>query len=385
MKVGMIGCWFKYDMYSHHLNAVRRALGSNGNFEMALVTSNCNCFSSTQTYAIAEDELLNKDCLVIKLPHAPVEPRKTHGLFKYYVVKYLRVNYFLEITRGMLFFLKIRDCGVVHFDQVTRSFGFLSLAVLLSLSKLFGKRVVVTVHELDPLQEQRRALNKLYNKADRIIVFSEDLKDDLIKLDVEKEKIKIIPYVSPISPLSDFKREGFIFFGGHKLLQGKGFDILLGALKILQSQGKDVKITTYVGHGCIGFEEGRNKVHEMGLEKFFVWREFLYDATLEEAYQSSWACLIPYTGGSGRHPATCAMANACPVICTNKASIPEYLGDLGHYLGNDSPEELAEAMVKVMNDPGWIDAQGKKLRQRAEERYTAEAAAEELAQIYRDG
>ena len=50
------------------------------------------------------------------------------------------------------------------------------------------------------------------------------------------------------------------------------------------------------------------------------------EADLVSAYQTSKACIIPFTGGSARHPVTTAMANAAPVIATAAADIPEYLG-----------------------------------------------------------
>ena len=384
INVCMIGCWFKYDIYSHHFNALIESMTNSPDLNINLVTSNCNCFSSSQIYSITKNELLNENCKIIKIPYAPLKANKNYGLFKYYVVKLLKLNYLFETTRGILFFWKARKANIIHFDQVLRSFGILSFTTLLSFSRFFNKKVIITVHELDPLQEKYKGLTRYYNKATRILVFSKEFKAELIKLGVLENKIQVIPYAVTIPQIHSYNRDQFIFFGGHKLLQGKGFDTLLQALKILESKGKKINILIYVGNGCVGLEEGKKKVSNMGLDKYIIWSEFLYGESLSEAYQKSIASLIPYTGGSGRYPMTTAMANETPVIGTIKADIPEYLGELGIYLSEYSSYELAENMIKLMEDIKLRKLSGRKLRKRAEELFNSHVVSERILEIYRD-
>ena len=148
-----------------------------------------------------------------------------------------------------MFSWKSRDCDVIHFDQVLRSFGIISLSVLLVLAKIVRKKTIVTVHELDPLQSRFVRINKVYNLADKITVYSSDLKNELLKFGVSNDKIVVIPYGVSVEPLENLERDKFVYFGGHKLLTGKGFDTLLHALKILESEGKSAKVVVYVGKG----------------------------------------------------------------------------------------------------------------------------------------
>jgi glycosyltransferase involved in cell wall biosynthesis len=76
------------------------------------------------------------------------------------------------------------------------------------------------------------------------------------------------------------------------------------------------------------------------------WREFYSGDELAEVYQRSKACLIPFTGESARHPLSCAMMNATPVIATRAADIPEYLGDLDIYI-DGTAESIVQAIMKV--------------------------------------
>ena len=383
MKISMIGCWYKNDIYSHHLNNIIEAIKKEDGISVKLITSNCNCFSSAQRYSITKEELLSTRCKTIKIPYAPVEPNKKYGTFKSYLVKALKLNYFLESLRGISFYWNSRNCDIVHFDQVLRSFGVLSFLVLLFLSKLSNKKVVVTIHELDPLQEKYKFLNHFYNWTDKIIVFSREFRDQLVNLKIKKKNIAIIPFCVSLEPVNGFHKDRFIYFGGHKLMNGKGFNTLLEALKILESKGTSAKVIIYVGHGCIGLEEGKKKVSDMGLDKYVIWSEFLSGSKLAELYQKSISCLIPYTGGSGRHPVTAAMANATPVIATKKAGLPEYLGESGIYINEISNQELAEAMKFLIDNPEVVKALGNKLRKYASENYGKEAIGKEMLKIYK--
>ena len=384
MKVCMIGCWYKKDVYSHNWNQVVRRVSGEKNFSVRTVTSNCNCFSSSQKYGICKDELLNDDCDVVKIPYAPLEPNPAYGVFKCAVVKYLRVNYLLEVLRGFAFFSKSRGCDVIHFDQVLRSFGIVSLSILLVLAKTAGKKIIVTVHELDPLQSRFPVFNKFYNLADKITVYSADLKTQLLEFGVSNDKVVVIPYGVSVEPLMDNPRDKFVYFGGHKLLTGKGFDTLLHALKILESKGKEIKVLVYVGEGCIGHDEGKKMVTDMDLDSFVQWSDFLYSNRLTETYQQSFACIIPYTGSSGKYPATCAMANATPVIATRKAGLPEYLGELGIYIRENSPDELAAAMIASMEDDDSMAQLRADLRRRAVKYYSYNVTVGTVLKVYDD-
>jgi glycosyltransferase involved in cell wall biosynthesis len=384
MNICLIGCWFKNDMYSHHLNSLRETLEQQPDLRLRLITSNCNCYSSAQRYGIAHDELLNSRCTAIKLPYAPPEPSKSYGMFKYRVAKTLRLHWIFETLRGIRFYRLAKGCDVVHFDQVLRSFGVVSLTTLLRLSRMSGQKVMVTVHELDPLQVERKTFNRYYALASKILVFSDGFRDHLVGLGFNPAKIETVPFCVQLQPLTAVPRDQFIFFGGHNLLKGKGFDALLGALGIIRERGQQLKVVIYTGKGCNGLEEGKQRATALGLDRFIRWSEFLYGKDLADEYQRSIACLIPYTGGSGRHAVTNAMANATPVIATRKADLPEYLEDLGIYIAEDSARELADAMGRLKDDPAAARALGIELRKRAESKYSKEVIGGELLKIYRE-
>jgi glycosyltransferase involved in cell wall biosynthesis len=383
LTIAAIGCWFKNDMYSQHLGNITNALDKADDINMRIITSNCCCFSSAHRYGITRDELLTQDCVAIMTPYAPLEPSQLLGKFKYLIVKNLRINWIMETVRGMQFYWRARKCDILHFDQVLKSFGTLSFLTLLFLSRFAGKMVIVTIHELDPLQEKHKGLNRYYSRANKIIVFSHVFRDMLIGIGFDAEKIKTVPFCVNIEPPMGLPRDQFIFFGGHNLLKGKGYETLLDAIDIIRSRGQHIKVFIYTGM-CNGLVEGKEKVDERGLNNFVRWSDFILGIDLAKEYQRSIACLVPYTSGSGRHPVTYAMANATPVIATNKIDLPEYLGEFGIYIKENTPKELADRMEYLMNNPHVVGSLGKELRKRAEDRYNKDVVGNELIKMYKE-
>lgn len=384
MNLCFIGCLYKDDIYAHHCYGLATALEKIAESKIKAVTSNCSCFSSSQTFGCTQDELLSVDCDPVKIPYVPPDPSMKYGKIKYFIAKFGKLHLFFEIARGAQFFLKTKKCDLIHFDQVLKAFGFLSLFTLLALSRNRNQKMVVTVHELDPIQLKYKRLNRCYNTCARIIVHSEDFKDELLALGIEGKKIEIVHQGVQIGPLRDLKREQLIYFGGHKLLKGKGFDTLLDALEIVVPKKKKLRLVIYTGEGCIGLDEGKKRVLQKGLSHFVTWSEFLKGDKLADAFQKSLACIIPYTGGSGIYPAINAIANATPVIATRKASIPEYIGDLGIYIDQDNSDQLAEAIVDLMDQEGLVSSLGQKLRNMAKQRYSWEKTAEKVLGIYKN-
>ena len=380
-RISYIGCWYKNDMYSHNCSDFVESLRGCG-LQIDVVTSNCRCFSSAQRFDIAADELINNHCTAVKIPHAPNHPgRKKHGVLKYLAVKGLRLDLWLAMVRGFLYYRSTRAADVIQYDQVLEAFGCIPLWVLAALVGRSHRRLMVTVHEIDPLQQKHRWINRMYRSCTRILVYSHNMEKALVALGVEPDKITVIRYGSVMPALAHALRTRYIYFGGHFILKGKGYPAVLGALELLRARGVAVRLLIYVGHGCNGLEEARAMASSRGLDDMIEWGEFFSGAQLADAYQTCKACLIPYTGGSARHPITSAMANATPVIATRAADIPEYLGPLGIYV-DGSPESIANAIAEVESGVVDVNALGRELRAFAAAELDVAKVAGSVAGLY---
>ncbi|MBI1826378.1 MAG: glycosyltransferase family 4 protein [Planctomycetes bacterium] len=75
------------------------------------------------------------------------------------------------------------------------------------------------------------------------------------------------------------------------------------------------------------------------------------DEALKQLYESARVLLmLSYDEGFGL-PAAEAMAHGCPVIVSNRASLPEIVGDGGILVSPEKPKEVATVMHSLIHDP----------------------------------
>ena len=77
-------------------------------------------------------------------------------------------------------------------------------------------------------------------------------------------------------------------------------------------------------------------------------------------------CVLPYTGSFAGYAAGMAMANGTALICTRRAGLPDYVGEAARFVAENSPEELAGAILELLNDEGSRRDLTKRARTRAE-------------------
>lgn len=78
---------------------------------------------------------------------------------------------------------------------------------------------------------------------------------------------------------------------------------------------------------------------------------YVTDEELKTLYQNAFCFIYPsFYEGFGLPPLE-AMSIGCPVIISNRASLPEVGGEAALYCNPDSPEDLAEQIKKVTTDP----------------------------------
>ena len=382
MKIAFVGCCYEKDIYSQNFALLTQIAGS-GAIETRIVTSNCNCFLNSRKFKLDKSELLLKTCHAVTIPYVPLKPSRKHGFVKYMVVRYLRLNIPVEISRGLAFCVRCLRSDIIHFDQVLKAFGAVSFLTLLVAAKALRKKVIVTVHEIDPIQQDHPRLNRLYNLADQIVVFSNAFLRELTALGIDSSKVKVIPYCVRVNkPEGTQRRFQFIFFGGHHLDHSKGIETLLQAVKILEKDLSEGQILIYTGAKCDGVDECRTMANSFGIDGLIRWSEFLHGSAAAEAYQSAIACLIPYESGSGKYPACMAMANGTPVITTRDTDVSEYVGKHGIYVERGNPSALAESMLRLMRSDERCRSLSQELNHLAKENLSYEHIRGEYLRMY---
>ncbi len=78
---------------------------------------------------------------------------------------------------------------------------------------------------------------------------------------------------------------------------------------------------------------------------------------------------------------TDGMSMAKPIVSTRVGDIPEILGDAGYLVDPESPEQIAEQLKQIFQNPVEADCRGQLARQRCVDRYSVTTMTAQLASI----
>jgi len=227
--------------------------------------------------------------------------------------------------------------------------------------------VVLTCHDIIPWTfYKRRSITWKANvrsiqQIEHIIAISEYTKHELMAhLGIPEERIRVIlnGYDSRIFyPIPDPVRPGYlnpddrilIYTGSEE--PRKNLGVLLQALKDLVKEMPKVKLVKVGSPGIAISRKGLlNNVRRLGLEKNVIFTGTILDDELRMLYNIADAFVFPsLCEGFGLTPLE-AMACGCPVIASNRTSIPEVVGDAGILLDPEDQEVWRDAMLRVLDD-----------------------------------
>ncbi len=368
MKVAMISCWFRHQIYSDYAEDLRAALHERLDGGVTVVTGDCRCaVRDGDHFTNAVDQTAR----FLTTPYEPNPPSKLKMASK------LRQDW--KIGRSYLELAA--DADVVHFQEVTNAFG--TVPALGFLTAPSDKLRVVTVHELERFRKRFKSLYRLYNRADAILVHGRGLKETLVDLGVDERRIHIVPWGARVASFVSDHREGILYYGGHHLWSGKGFEDFLLALQIVHRSGTDVPATV------IGFFEpedlaaAQQRARDMGVDALIHWVDHPTRETYERLYAEALLTVIPYTGGSAVFPAAQAMAHGTPVVATRSVELPEYLGTAALYVDDNAPVQIAMAISQYLDNEGLRERHAEMLLERARAVVDWGAVAERTLRIYR--
>lgn len=271
--------------------------------------------------------------------------------------------------------------------------------------------VVITFHDLlvpflfrgaGPLR--RWITDFLAQQADGVIATNEE---DFAQLTQRAPAVprRLIPIGSNILPPAqhDYSREAWrarwgiqphefalAYFGFLNVT--KGGEDLIGALELLIREGRPVKLIM-VG-GKVGSSDPTNllylnrveqRIRQSRLEDRVVWTDYLPDKEVSATLWAADAIVLPYRDGVSTRRGTlmAALAHGLPIVTTTPRLPVHYFQDGENLLlvPPASPEEIARAVVRLMEDPGLREQLGKGALALSQ-RFTWPAIADETLQFY---
>ncbi len=269
---------------------------------------------------------------------------------------------------------------------------------------LSGKPCVVTVYDVSfaLFPDSFRRFNRWYlntmtrrsaRRADAVLAISENTRDDVIRLwGVPPEKVHVTycGVDATFHPLAAdqverFRRETglpakFVLFVG-TLEPRKNVTRLVEAFATLKAQGVPHKLVLAGAKGWF-YRPVFEAVERLGLEGDVIFPGFIPRRELPMWYNAADLFVYPSLyEGFGLGPLE-AMACGTPVVVSNRASLPEVVGDAGLLVDAEDTQGLADAVGEVLDSPAlaW------QCRARGLERaatFSWERTARETAQVYR--
>lgn len=229
--------------------------------------------------------------------------------------------------------------------------------------------------------------------ATQIIAVADSAKDNLTETGVSEKKITVIVNgVLPLREVSDeevatlkeklgIKDENFVCGIAARLEHYKGHAYLLDTVKEIAGSHPEIKVLI-MGRGS---EEDalKAKARELGIEENVIFTGFITD--LAPYYHVTDLCLNCSYGTEATSMALGeGMSLSIPCVVTSFGGNPYMVEDgvNGYLVPIKDSHAMAEAIVRIMEDPALAKELGRGARRMFEERFTAEAMTRKLEKIY---
>jgi glycosyltransferase involved in cell wall biosynthesis len=218
------------------------------------------------------------------------------------------------------------------------------------------------IHERFPSQfaaqdRARRFKAMQLERADAIVCISEATLNDLESFYPEfLHKARVIPlglspafnssYKIPPEPRWD---STLIFVGSRRGY--KAFDLLTKAISLLRATKiPDLQLIA-LGGGDFTNQELRN-LKRLGFDKSNFKHYKPSDKDMKHFYVKATALVFPSSFEGFGYPPLEAMALGCPVVVAKTSSLPEVVGDAGHYFQSGNVESLTAAILEMFEADG---------------------------------
>lgn len=266
---------------------------------------------------------------------------------------------------------------------------------LLPLYRRADLPIVTSFHGADVASSLRgkqalRALREVFSYSRRVACRSESLRRELISLGCPSEKIRIqrtllpgIPFV-PRNPPSDGT---WRIVQAGRLIPKKGYATSLRAFSLFRKTYPRAEFII-AGDGPLR-EELQTLARELGIENHVHFLGFLSQQDLLAEYGRSHIFLHPsetFQGDQEGIPNAMleAMATGLPPVATFHAGIPEVVeqGRSGWLVSEKSPQELAEALLRIADQPVAYSSLSENASGRVRQLFMGPAAIETVENVY---
>ncbi len=214
-------------------------------------------------------------------------------------------------------------------------------------------------------------------KATKIIAGTEAGRNEIqMFYQVPIERIEILPHPTPgfclKGPESDPKDvlakykipERYLFYPAQFWSHKNHANLLLAIRQLLDRHGR-VMPAVFVGSDKGNLEHIRKLTAELGLTGQVHFLGFVSQADLISLYRNAFALTYVSFCGPENLPPLEAIALGCPVVASKVSGAAEQLGEAALLVDPSNPEEIANAIKVLLDDPSLVRTMVERGRQRA--------------------
>ncbi len=270
--------------------------------------------------------------------------------------------------------------------------------------RLYGCRLVATVHSLEPLRPwKREQLGAGYELSswmeregleacDAVVAVSQEMKRDILRCyEIPASRVTVIH--NGVDPAKYRPQDGsaalakygirkpFVFFVGRLSRQKGIFDLI----RAMEEVPEDTTLVLATGKPDTPEIEGELRRSLAGAERVIWIPEMLEDPDLVGLYNEAAVFACPSIYEPFGIINLEAMACETPVVASRVGGIKEVVvdGETGLLVPPGKPDRLGRALRRLLEDP-WLAARmGKRGRQRVLRHFTWDRIAEKTLRLYR--
>ncbi len=253
------------------------------------------------------------------------------------------------------------------------------------LARALRKKTVVHLHcgsQLDSIWNRR--YSKVFTRADRVLVLSESIREDVLARIGEDYSGKVTVLYNPAgqSPASFEKRQSRILFAGLLVPEKGCFDLIKAFARL--AGGFPGWRLVLAGDGRK--EDCRLLAERLGVGDAVELPGWVDAGEMGRLYsESSIFCLPSYAEGLPMSILE-AWSNGLPVVCTPVGAVPEIAEDGGNamFVSPGDPDALAGRLSSLMSDRKLREDMAGRALESARAKFSPEAICLKLSEIYKN-
>ncbi len=272
--------------------------------------------------------------------------------------------------RGMLVSLGVAILSrerICHFHLGPGSIPELSLV---TLAKLCGRKIIITVHDVEPFVSSESVnqsiLMRVYRLADGLIVHNEISKRELMeKLAVRPEKISVIPHGNHIRSMINMhqsiqarrdlgigeSRKVVLFFG--QIKDVKGLDLLIEAIPAVAREVPETTVLIAGRPWRSDYSQYEALMDKLGIrDRCISHIRFIPNGEVAKYFAAADVVVLPYRRIYQSGVLLMAMSYEKPVIVSDLPGMLEIVTDgvNGFVFTQGSTEDLERALIGALRD-----------------------------------